>query len=144
MTQTKGPKTAGESCQHSTMQTKKIFMPQFPSGGGQEKRSDMRPFGIWCSSSLTKDICLTGECAHCCLNVSPKGCRLTVQSVPSCCCVAPLGQHWAAFVLPQPFPEWLGRHNSSIQTQWGDATARRGSTTLVAASLRLCSQPKCL
>ncbi len=31
---------------------------------------------------------------------------------------------------------------ASIQTQWGDATARRRSTMLVAASLGVCSQPR--
>ncbi len=52
------------------------------------------------------------------------------RAAPSCCCVPLLGQHWTAFATA-----------TSKQTQWGDATARRGST-LVAASLRVCSQPE--
>ncbi len=37
---------------------------------------------------------------------------------------------------------WGDATAESIQTQWCDATEGRGSTTLVAASLGVCSQPQ--
>ena len=37
---------------------------------------------------------------------------------------------------------WGDTTAASVQTQWGDATARWGSTTLVAASLGVCPQPE--
>ncbi len=71
------------------------------------------------------------------------------RAAPSCWCVALLGLCWAGFVLSQLLWEQFGQHKcsptpaaASIQTQWGDATARRGSMTLVAASLGVCSQPQ--
>ncbi len=44
----------------------------------------------------------------------------------SCCCVTSLGQHQAAFALPQPLWEQLGRWNSSLHT---NPAGRRNSTT---------------
>ncbi len=74
---------------------------------------------------------------------------LARRAVLSCCGVARLGLLCAAFASPQLLPElqeWLrqlGRCKCSpIQAQWGDATARRNSTTLGAASLSVCSQPQ--
>ncbi len=57
--------------------------------------------------------------------------------------VTQFGQHWAAFTLLQLLQEQLGRCKCSpMQTQCGNATARWGRTTLVAALLGVCSQPQ--
>ncbi len=51
--------------------------------------------------------------------------------------------HWVCIGLYLLHPNHSGSTTAaSIETQWGDATARRGSTTLVPASLRVCSQPE--
>ncbi len=70
------------------------------------------------------------------------------QQPASCCPVLlwrrPIGFVWgAAVALPQLLLEQQGQCKSSLMLkQWGDTTARWGSTTLVAAPLGVCSQPK--
>ncbi len=67
------------------------------------------------------------------------------------CCVllsrhAVASPHWVSIGLLLHCPNhsqssWGDVTAASIQTQWGDATTQWGSTTLVAASLGVCSQP---
>ncbi len=57
------------------------------------------------------------------------------RAAPSCCGITPLGHP------NRSRSSWGNVTAASIQTPWGDVTARRGSTTLVAASLGVCSQP---
>ncbi len=60
------------------------------------------------------------------------------RAAPSCCCVAPLGQHGAVGATQQQPP-----YNTPFGGG-GNATARRNSMMLVAASLGVCSQPESL
>ena len=60
---------------------------------------------------------------------------------------AVVSPHWVCIglLLHRPYhsrSSWGNATATSIQTQWGNATARWGSTTLVAASLGMCSQPQ--
>ncbi len=114
----------------------------------------VNPFSPTCTGGIkTKQLQNFAHCGDAAQNASslkqpsalhPRGCGHTEalrRAVASCCCVALLGQHWAAFASPQPLQ--LGQQNSTLhKTQWGDATAQRNSTTLVAASLGRCSQPQ--
>ncbi len=53
-----------------------------------------------------------------------------------------LPRHPIGFAFSCSQSGWGDANVAFIQTQWGDATAPRGSTTLVAASLGVCSQPE--
>ncbi len=58
-----------------------------------------------------------------------------------------MSSHWVCIGLHLHHPNcsqsgWGNATAASIQSQWGNATAQWGSTTLVAASLGVCSQPQ--
>ncbi len=64
---------------------------------------------------------------------------LRLIPVALCYCIAPLGQHWAAFASPELLPEQLGRWNSSLHTNpmgWHDSmTGQHDAGCCVAASV---------